>query len=134
MPKVSKRRGRPSAIARFSIADIRGEIDRRHTDLQSRRADLVTQVEAIDDEIANLQSLTGMRSSGHMRRGPGRPRGSRNKMRRVRGAKAGRGRGGNEKSLPVLLHGLLRGKSMSVPEMAAAAKKAGHKTKSKNFR
>ena len=37
MPKTRKRRGRPSAIARFSIADIRGEIDGRHEDLQARR-------------------------------------------------------------------------------------------------
>jgi len=29
---------------------------------------------------------------------------------------------------------LLRGKTMSVPEMAEAAKKAGYKSKSKNFR
>jgi hypothetical protein len=53
--------------------------------------------------------------------------------RRGRSGK-GRGRGGNEQSLPALLHSLLRDRTMSVREMAHAAKKAGHKSKSKNFR
>jgi hypothetical protein len=44
------------------------------------------------------------------------------------------GRGDNKDSLPTVLHGLLTGRTMSVPEMADAAKKAGHKSKSKNFR
>ena len=50
-----------------------------------------------------------------------------------RGAK-GHGRGGNKQSLPTLLHSLLRGKTMSVADMTDAAKRAGHKSKSKNFR
>ena len=33
-----------------------------------------------------------------------------------------------------MLHSLLRGRTMTVAEMAAAAKKAGHKSRSKNFR
>jgi hypothetical protein len=129
MPKTSKRRGRPSAIAKFSIADIRGEIDRRHADLQARRDDLAAQTAALDAELAELQSLTRSRLNG-----TGRPKGSRNKVQGGRGARPGRGRGGNERSLPALLQSLLRGKTMSVPDMADAAKKAGHKTKSKNFR
>src|SRR5207244_13219216 len=66
--------------------------------------------------------------------------GMRGRKQKLAGAKrgrrggAGRGRGGNEKSLPTLLHSLLQGKTMSVQEMADAAKKAGHKSKSKNFR
>jgi len=44
------------------------------------------------------------------------------------------GRGGNKQSLPVLLHSILRGRTMGVAEMTDAAKKSGHKSKSKNFR
>jgi hypothetical protein len=138
MPRQANRRGRPSALASLPITALVGEIDRRRTDLQTRRDALATQIATLDEEIADLGSLTGTSANGRMRgrrrrRGPGRPKGSRNKTLAGHGPKPGRGRGGNEKSLPALLHGLLRGKIMSVPEMADAAKKAGHKSKSKNF-
>jgi hypothetical protein len=140
MPRIKQhRRGRPSALASLPVTALVGEIDRRRTDLEARRDDLATQIATLDAEIVDLGSLTGGSAPGRMRagrgrRGPGRPKGSHNKAHRGRGAKPGRGRGGNEKSLPVLLHELLRGKTMSVPEMAEAAKKAGHKSKSKDFR
>ena len=87
-------------------------------------------IEANADELAEIESIDGT-STPTMRRGPGRPMGS---GKRGPAPGPGRGRGGNKRSLPTLLHSLLRGKTMSVPEMADAAKKAGHKTKSKNFR
>jgi hypothetical protein len=139
MPKRTKRRGRSSALASLPVTALVGEIDRRRTDLQARRDDLATQIAALDEEIADLGSLTGGSTNGRVRvgrrrRGPGRPKGSRNRTSAARGPKPGRGRGGNKKSLPALLHGLLQGKTMSVPEMAYAAKNAGHKSKSKDFR
>jgi YD repeat-containing protein len=140
MPRAKKhRRGRPSALASLSLTNLVAEIDRRRTDLQQRYDDLGAQVATVDAEIEELGSLTGAGPNARMRgrrdrRGPGRPKGSRNKTSVNRGPKPGRGRGGNEKSLPMVLHGLLQGKTMSVPEMAEAAKSAGHKSKSKNFR
>lgn len=129
MPRRKKRRGRPSAIARTSTAELMKEIERRRGMLGSLRATrdhLTRQLESINAEIAEIESLDGP-SAAPPRGGPDRPKGT---------GKGGRGRGrsGNEKSLPMVLHSLLRGRTMSVPEMAIAAKKAGHKTKSKNFR
>ena len=136
MPKRSKRRVRPSALASLPVTSLLGEIDRRRANLQQRSDVLATQIATLDEEIADLGSLTGTGVNGRVRgrRGPGRPKGSRKRISSRRGPKPGRGRGGNEKSLPALLHGLLQGKTMSVPEMAYAAKNAGHKSKSKNFR
>jgi hypothetical protein len=135
MPQQTTRRGRPSALASLPVTALLSEIDRRKTDMQARCDDLATQIATVDDEIAELGSLDGAGTGGRTRgrRGPGRPKGSRNKPTAHRRDK-GRGRGGNEKSLPALLHGLLQGKTMSVPEMADAAKKAGYKSKSKDFR
>jgi hypothetical protein len=139
MPKRMKRRGRPSALASLPVTALLGEIGRRKADLQQRSDALATQIATLDEEIADLGSLTGASANGRMRgrrgrRGPGRQKGSRNRTSSRRGPKPGGGRGGNEKSLPALLHGLLQGKTMSVPEMAYAAKNAGHKSKSKDFR
>lgn len=129
MPRRKKRRGRPSAIARTSTADLMKEIERRRGMLGSLRAtrdDLADQLESLNAEIAEIESLEGP-GSAPPRRGPGRLKG---------GGKGGRGhgRGGNKQPLSALLHTLLRGRTMSVPEMAQAARKAGYKSQSKNFR
>ena len=133
MPRTKRRRrGRPRAIAKLTIAQLMAEVDRRRSmigALAAQRDELSRQLDAINAEISDLESIGGGTANGTTGgRGRGRARGSK------RGARAGRGRGGNDKSLPALLHSILRGKTMSVPDMAEAAKKAGHKTKSKNFR
>ena len=79
------------------------------------------QREALDTQIAELEALGGP-TAAVSQSSPGRPTGQR------------RGRGGNKQALPSLLHSLLQGKTMNVAEMAEAAKRAGHKSKSKNFR
>ena len=124
-------RGRPRLLAKLTIDQIQAEIARRRDALMSRRSELESEMEAINTDLAQLGGTGGPSA----KRGPGRPRGTGTPTPKTggRGAK-GRGRGGNEKSLGALLHSLLRGKTMSVPEMAEAAKKAGHKSKSKNFR
>jgi hypothetical protein len=107
------------------------EMERRRGmlgNMHAMRDDLTRQLESLTAEIAEIESLDG--DTAPARRGPGRPKGSGKGS--GRGGR-GRGRGGNEQSLPMRLHTLLRGKTMSVPDMAKAAKKAGHKTKSKNF-
>jgi len=112
------------------------EVDRRRGmlgDLQARREELERALASVNAEIADLASFDGM-TTGVRRRGPGRPRGSRNKAAGVGRGGAGRGRGGNEKSLATRLHEILQGRTMNVADMAEAVKKAGHKSKSKNFR
>jgi hypothetical protein len=134
MPRTKKRRGRPSTVSRLSVADLMREVERRRGmagELRSRQEGIERQLQAVNNEIAELEAL-GSANDHAPGLGRGRPKGSGRGKRR--GARAGKGRGGNEKSLPALLHGLLRGKTMSVPDMAEAAKKAGHKSKSKNFR
>jgi hypothetical protein len=110
------------------------EIERRRGmlgHLHATRDQLTGQLEAVNAEIAEIESIAGQHPAP-VHRGPGRPKGS--GKRRGPAPGPGRGRGGNEQSLTALLHSLLQGKTMSVPEMAAAAKQAGHKSKSKNFR
>lgn len=142
MPRRKKRvkpRGRPSALSMLSVAQLMSELDRRRSltgDLETRRAALEQELDSVDREIAQLEALSG---AGSYARRRGRPRGQRSPGSKIGNARRGRhfgakGRGGNKKSLPMLLHGLLKGRTMSVPEMADAAKKAGHKSKSKNFR
>ena len=82
--------------------------------------ELRTQRDSLDAQIAELEALGGP-TAAVSQSSPGRPKGQR------------RGRGGKP-SLPALLHSLLQGKTMNVAEMAEAAKRAGHKSKSKNFR
>jgi hypothetical protein len=126
MPRRRKRQGRPSALSRVSVSQL-------ITEIKSRREMIALELEAITNELADLGSVEVVETSS--RRGLGRPKGSRNGYPSGAGRRAKRrGRGGNKQSLPVLLHSILRGKTMSVPEMAHAAKKAGHKSKSKSFR
>lgn len=97
------------------------EIDRRRTllgQLQGQRADLQSQLDAVNAQIAQLGPIGSVdqQPRPHPRIGDGRDR------------------RGNKQSLSPLLHSILRGKTMSVVEMADAAKKTGYKSKSKNFR
>lgn len=126
MPKKGKRRARrsrPAAIAGLSLEQIRSELNRRHQSLLDHRANLEAELNSLNTEIEQYGTFSAGHKSSASAKGQGQGRGRRD-----------RGRGGNKASLPVLLHGLLIGKTMSVPEMAEAAKKAGHVTKSKNFR
>lgn len=129
MPKRIKRRGKPSAISKLSTVELQRELARRQSvlgKLQTRRATLATELAALETEIGRLGgSLNGRARRG--RKGRIQPPAASNGRRR-------RGRHGNRQSLQALLHSLLQNKTMSVMELADAAKKAGHKSKSKNFR
>jgi hypothetical protein len=123
-PRRKKRRGRPSVVSRLSVGQIVAELNRRRATLDGlrrQRESLAIQLESLDAQSAEIASLVVVTPTSP-RRGPDRPRGT------------GSGRGGNKGSLAALLHSLLKGKTLSVPEMAVAAKKAGHKSKSKKFR
>jgi len=130
MPRTQKRRrGRPSAIAKLTVSQLMAEVERRRSMvglLAARRDDLTSQLDAVNAQIAELESIGGMNGLAP-RRGPGRPKGS-GKHRR------GRKRQSNEKSLATVLQSVLRGKTMNVADMAEAAVKSGYKSTSKNFK
>jgi len=135
MPRNKRRRrGRPSAIAKLTVAQLMAEVDRRRSTvgaLVAQRDDLTSQLQAIDAEIADLESIGGMANGVAPRRGPGRPKGSgKGHKRRGRGRK----RQSNEQSLASVLQSVLRGKTMNVADMAEAALKSGYKSTSKNFK
>ena len=124
-----KRRGRPSAIAKLTISQLMAEVERRRSrvgSLVAQRDDLTSQLEGVNAQIAELESIGGMNGLVP-RRGPGRPKGSGKGHNR-------RGRRGNEKSLASVLQSVLRGKTMNVADMAEAALKSGYKSTSKNFK
>src|SRR5436309_1323058 len=116
-----ERRGRPSVLSRLTIDQIKAEMTRRQEVLLTRRSETERELVAIDGELAHLGSVDGQFRNPSL--GEPRRTGGPKAKRRGRGGK-GRGRGGNEKSLPALLHSLLQGRTMSVADMAAAAKKA----------
>ena len=119
--KHAQRRGRPSVLTTLPIAKLVAEIDRRRTllgRLQQQRADLQTRLNDLDCEIAQLGPADSADTSSSQ---PGR-----------NGRRRGRRRSAD--SLSSLLQSILRGKTMTVAEMAEAAKKTGYKSKSKNFR
>jgi len=128
---MPKRHRRTINLSRLSTREIQAEIERRQaeaTTIRSQRDAIARQVAELDKQIADLGGDAFLRS----RKRRGRPRGSKKK---VNGSAAGKpSRRGRRGGLADVLHSLLQGKTMSVPEMAQAAKKAGHKTKSKNFR
>ena len=125
---MPKRHRRTTKLSRLSTSELLAEIERRQAQaaaISSQRDAIARQVAELDRQIVNLGGELGSRK----RRG--RPRGSKNKASgTAAGKRTQRGRRGG---LADVLHGLLQGKTMSVPEMAQAVKKAGYKSKSKNF-
>src|SRR4030095_10175254 len=68
-----RRRGRPSALARLTVADLMREVERRRgmmSDLASQRDRLQSELDAINAEIADLESI-GASAPMAPRRGPG---------------------------------------------------------------
>lgn len=128
--KTSKRRGRKGSLSVISTAGLVREIDRRRDALEVQRAEANAMIAAIESELASLGATRNGYAAG--------TRGGRSavgKGGRKAGVKSsGGGRGARKGSLVSILHGILQGKTMDVAGMMQAAVKAGHKSKSKNFR
>jgi hypothetical protein len=117
------KRERRSGLAGLPTATIERELARRArraATLERRRARLMAKLDRMD---AQIRDMSGMMGNG----GPGRGRG------RV-GAIPGRRRAQNKTNLAEALAAVLKGKTMSVTEVAAAVQKAGYKTNAANFR
>ncbi len=126
-------------LSRISTVDLRRELERRHSRvgaIQSRRAQLAAALASLDAE------LNAFGEPVVVKRGPGRPPGSKNKKKRGktgrRGRRSNRGaaatRAQNTMTLTEALQGVLRGKTMGVTEVSKAVQKAGYKTNAANFR
>jgi len=122
------------SLKSMSVAELRRELERREKGgekLRKQHAKLAKRLAALDAELADLgvavPSRRG-RKPGRMpgRRGPGRPKGSKNK----RGAK----RPKNSMSLlEAIVSGVRVGSTVSPAQAAAAAKAKGYKSSSPNF-
>jgi hypothetical protein len=115
----------------LSTRDLRRELARREKGagkLQKRHAKLSKQLAVVEREMADLGADAPARRGrkpGRMgRRGPGRPKGSAGRGRRAKGGLT---------LVQALEHGVRAGTTVSPAEAAAAAKRAGYKTKSKTF-
>ncbi len=107
---------RPTSLGRLSVADLQAEISRRQKSagkLVRQRNRLLTQLNKLD----RLISQSGGQAA-----------------KRTRGSASGRRRAKNESSLSQALHGLLKGKTMSVTDAATKVQEAGYKTTSPSFR
>jgi hypothetical protein len=121
-PARKKRRkvtggARRGALAAASTADLRAELQRREKEQEQARVtreQLVEELTAVERRIAELGGEVA-RPKG--RRGPGRRR-----------------RGGGGASLPQVIEQVLGGKTMSVAQVAEAARAAGYRSSSENFR
>ena len=135
------RRGRPSSkgvtLANASVAQLQSELQRRersHAKLRSKRETLMQKIRALEQQIGMpiSSSSAGTTSTGKRR---GRPPGSKNRSTSVGRPGGRRGpRGQNTSNLVDSLHGVLRGKTLSVSEVSDAVQRAGYKTGSSNFR
>lgn len=109
---------RPSFLASISSARLEAEIRLRErvlAPLLRRRAKVAAKLAALDRRLAAL----GGRAGPARRAGAAGPRGRRAK---------------NAKTLAETLVSVLRGKTLSVSEAAAAVKRAGYRTNSRHFR
>jgi hypothetical protein len=105
-------------LAKVSIEDLKKEISRRQKGLLR----LIAKRDALDGQIAELESLGTVKPMAKRGRKPGRKRGP--KVQRA--PRAG--------SLASALVEALKAKGkLSVAELVAAVKVAGYKSKSKNF-
>lgn len=109
---------RRGSLASVPTATLRAELERRVKEQERARAtreELLEDLKAIERKIADLGGAVA------------RPRGRRGPSRGQRGP-------GGGASLPDVLQQVLAGKTMSVAEIAEAARAAGYKSSSDKFR
>ncbi|CAN5820006.1 hypothetical protein BH11PLA1_BH11PLA1_00030 [soil metagenome] len=149
---------RPSALSKFSMAELHSEIQRRdkashalkqeHATLRGR----LQQLESLIGKAGGMLGLGGGSSSGSGsgssssgagssggggsggKRGRGRPKGSKNKGSSGGGGDGRSKRFKNEKSLVTYLKDSLSGKTMGVQDAMDAVRKSGYQSNSPSFR
>jgi len=141
------------ALKSLSTRALRLELARRESGagkLAKKHAKLAKQLAALEAQLSDLGGSPAALPRAKAGRGPGRPKGSRNKKKgkvgRPKGsgrkpgrpakAKGGKGRkrAKNEMTLPeAILKNVGVGATVSPADAAVAAKKAGYKSSSPNF-
>ena len=124
-----------ASLRSMSVAELRRELERREKGgdkLRKQHAKLARRIAEIDAELADLGVAVPARRGrkpGRMpgRRGPGRPKGSRNK------ARAGKRAKNSMSLLEAIASGVRVGSTVSPMEAAAAAKAKGYTSSSPNF-
>lgn len=133
----TRRSGGTRGLSGVSVEALRAELDRRLGDLETRRSELVAELEEVENEIESIGQSAGVGASAPRARTRGR-RGRPRSAPRTTGGGGGRRGGGrrprNEMNLVDALHGVLKGTTMGVTEMSEAVQKAGYRTSSPNFR
>lgn len=126
-PRVTKSAGG------LSMQQLIAELRRRERDLgklQSRRDKLASELDSLDNEIAEIAAVVGGSATSGPRRG--RPRGR--PARGVTASGAPRRRPQNSQTLEDALAGALKGRTMGVSEAADAVLSGGYQTSAENFR
>ena len=145
--KKARRRARGGGLASASLTALQAELGRRLETLQTKREQLVEELEALDAEIAGFHEAMSL-PAGPARRGrkkvvrrgkkAGRPRKKLAKRKTARRKKTSKKktarRAQNKLSLVAALQEVLKGKTLSVAEMESAVKKKGYRSSSDNFR
>lgn len=131
LPPMPRRSNESKRLASVSLADLQSELARRSKQvdgLRKRRDALLREVSAINAQIGDEPSMAP-------RRGPGRPKGSKNRRPGVAASVApGRSRAKNTVTLADALAAVLKDKVMGVAEASDAIRKAGYKSNASSFR
>ncbi len=137
--KKTARRGRVS-LAGVSLAQLQAELDKRASEidaLHAERGQLVARLAEIDAALGTgSPTKTGRAAAGGTaKRGRGRPKGSKNVVKKKKTTRKSTGkRPSNKMNLADSMGKVLKGKTMGVSELADAVQKAGYKTTAANFR
>ncbi len=129
-----RRRRRGGWLAKIPVLELQAELSRRRgqiTQLQRHHDGLAAELDRVREELDALgaagDAAPPSRGRARRGRGPGRRRSGRR-------AGAGRRRPHNTMTLVDALGSVLKGKTMSVTDVAGAVQQAGYKTSAENFR
>ena len=125
------------SFEKMSLSELEEAIASKRSELQSRREELVEELSSIDSVLGAMGS--GSSAPAPAKRGPGRPKGSKNAAGtpKKRGGGGRRGpRAKNDMSMKEAIAKALEGKKdgLTLDEVAEAVKAIGYKSNSANFK
>lgn len=124
------------SFEKMSLSELEEAIASKRSELQSRREELMEELSSIDSVLGAMG--TGSGGSAPAKRGPGRPKGSKNAGVAKKGGKGGRRgpRPKNDMSMKEAITKALEGKKggLTLDEVAEGVKAIGYKSNSANFK
>ncbi len=124
-------RKRRTGLSTLTTGELRAEVQRRLRALETKREKLLADVEAIDNEMASLDSLAAPQGSRTRKKAARKEK--RGRTAATRKKRSTRRRARNSMSLVDALKNAMGRKTMGISELAAAVKKAGYRSRSANF-